>query len=617
MKGPVLLIALLTLAVHPASAQGDIPFTRAIYRPSSAYWRYNFTALAEAGIDAYYGNGGSGLWSEEIYEEKYGRESLEAAANNITYIAGPYYMQVNWDRVKFNYTRAVGPGGVVEVRSPSPIDQAWWDVMVDTPAQIIANLSLHYPIWGIVWDMELYGHDTYKPTYYSFDKPAMRAFANETDRTIPDLPTSERYSWLRGSGLLDEYQAWMSRKAYDMAKRTADRVHSINPNLSLGILYFEDCWYYWAILDAFMTPQAPVTGWNEQSYPGFRLGGDEGIDVYQEMWEDHGLNGRFLPGLASVLPWDVLTHTEMMLRQNGALWLYFGNRYPVERDPAYEAAFKAVEHLFYFNRSYLDPVPLFYLHPGVEARAYRGPDDKATLFLTPFRVKEKGSVPIDVVTDFTILTDSQDLIYIGENLTRKHLANDADRGSLSRDDIPCIISNLAHDDLTRTENLAIIRELENLVSYNRKLDLLDLSGIPERLRAAKDAGEKGQLGLANDILLAAREEAYLEILEEVKPIIERGLKNPRNTTIPLNLLRILSNGERAFRDELPIVGQTHLYSGLGLWASSVAEGIGPLALILALAASLLLKSIPHHSSAATGWSNSAGPRGARGSGRQP
>ncbi len=103
-----------------AGTNKEIPFSRAIYRPSSSYWRYNFTGLGETGIDAYYGNGGNWLWPNEYSEEKYGLESLEASENNITYIAGPYYMQVNWDRIDFNYTRAVGPDEVVEVHTPSP-----------------------------------------------------------------------------------------------------------------------------------------------------------------------------------------------------------------------------------------------------------------------------------------------------------------------------------------------------------------------------------------------------------------------------------------------------------------------------------------------------------------
>ncbi len=77
------------------------------------------------------------------------------------------------------------------------------------------------------------------------------------------------------------------------------------------------------------------------------------------MWKDNGLNGKFLPGLGSIKVWGVLTHTEAMLRQNEAMWLHFGNRYPQHRDLGYELIFKTIEHYFYFNRSDGEPVPIF------------------------------------------------------------------------------------------------------------------------------------------------------------------------------------------------------------------------------------------------------------------
>jgi hypothetical protein len=415
--------------------------------------------------------------------------------------------------------------------------------------------------------MELYGHDTYLPTDYTYDNPALMSFANSTNRTIPDLPSSQRYFWLRDNGILDEYHRWVEAQVHRMARETADKVHAINPDLALGILFFEDAWFYWQILDAFMTPDAPVTGWNEQSYPGFRLGGTEGIDVYQQMWTDHGLNGKFIPGLAALKPWDLFTHTEACLRQNEVLWIYLGNPYPSEYDPGYEVIFGAIESYFYFNRSDLNPIPLAFLNPGIEARAYGGPDDIASLFLTPYRRKEKGAQPVEVVKNFTITTDSEQ-IYMGTNLTKKVIPPNT---VLSVDDIPCVLYGLSPSDLPAMESLAMIEEIGSLLDYSSILGLGDLSPVEVKFTSASELYRTGSYFEARGILLNARKQAYSMLTDEVRPMVERGLKDPRNSEIPLNLLRGLSNADLAFRDGKMVHGETYLFSALRDWTATVHE----------------------------------------------
>jgi len=581
------LLSIMVLGVVMGS--NEVPFTRAIYRPSSNVWRYNFTHLAEVGIDCYYGNGGNWLWPRDLYETKYGLESLEAAANNITYIAGPYYMQLNWDRIDFNYTRAVSHTGVVETHTPSPLDPTWWYLMVEEPALITANLSLHYPIWGMVWDMELYGHDTYVPVDYTYDNPSLSAFANSTNITIPDMNSGQRYFWLQDRGLLDQYHRWLEDGVYEMAKATADKVHAINPDFALGILYFEDAWFYWQILDAFMTPDAPVTGWNEQSYPGFRLGGTEGIDVYQQMWEDHGLNGKFIPALAALKPWDLLTHTEACLRQNEVLWIYLGNAYPSEYDPGYEVILGAIERYLYFNLSDLNPTPIFFLTPGVEARPYAGPGNLTSVFLTPYRVKEKGSQPVEVVKDFTMRTSS-DMLYLGVNLTEKVIPANS---TLTILDIPCLLYGLGAGDLRATEHLAMVEEVQSLLEYCELLGLGPMPEVESDLISAITASGAGSYQDAIEILIDARDRAYAQVMDELGPMIQEGLGNPRSSEIPLNLLRVLSNAEQAFEDGKVVHGETYLFSALRDWSITVPEHIPVLAIFTLIPPALIVRARPN------------------------
>ncbi len=203
----------------------DFAFTRAMYGP------WNMSELGGVSFDAFYNYFD---WTWELYlpgvtEERMGPESVYAAGNNVTYVAGQYYQQPMWSMVTWNYSHAVAPSGVVETYTPSPVDDSWWLHMVEEPALFIANLSLHYPIWGIVWDIELYGHDAFLRKHYSYDNAALREFANATNNTIPDLHPPNRMPWLRNNGLLNEYHDWQEQKAYRLAKGTERKVHAINP----------------------------------------------------------------------------------------------------------------------------------------------------------------------------------------------------------------------------------------------------------------------------------------------------------------------------------------------------------------------------------------------------
>jgi hypothetical protein len=287
------------------------------------------------------------------------------------------------------------------------------------------------------------------------------------------------------------------------------------------------------------------------------------------MWADHGLNGKFIPGLAALKPWDLFTHTEACLRQNEVLWIYLGNPYPSEYDPGYEIIFGAIESYFYFNRSNLNPIPLTFLNPGIEARAYRGPDDIASLFLTPYRRKEKGAQPVEVVKNFTLITEAE-LVYMGTNLTRKVIPPNT---VLSVDDIPCVLYGLSPSGLLAMESLAMIEEIQSLLDYASMLGLGDLTSVEMEFISASELFRTGSYADARDILLNARQQTYSMLTDELRPMVEKGLKDPRNSEIPLNLLRGLSNADLAFRDGKMVHGETYLFSALRDWTATVHESI--------------------------------------------
>ncbi len=347
----------------------------------------------------------------------------------------------------------------------------------------------------------------------------------------------------------------------------------MNPNLALGVLYFEDAWFHWRILQGFMTPDAPVTGWNEQTYAGYKLGGPEGVDTYRERWANHSLNGEFLPGIAAIAPWQQMTEIEKALRDNGHLWVYQQAGYT----PDHQATLGFVNRYFLFNRSGPNPLPMFDLPPGIDARPYRGPEGKVSCLLNTFI---RGTVP---PSGFTIITESTEIEYAGFNLTRRIL--EGPNPTLRAEDFPCILYGLEETALELTRIWAIIEEVDHLIEFYEGLGLGEVVSIKVAVDQATEDFRAGRYGEAGTKANAAREEIIRILEATVWPLLDEGIANPRQSRIPLNLLNLLSSARMHIsKDEVP-TGESYLYEGLKKWYLSVSE---PLCLAFTV---LLLLSI--------------------------
>jgi len=394
-----------------------------------------------------------------------------AAANNVSYVVGLYYQAAPWDRLEFNYTHAVHMSGVVEPYTPSPVDRTWWNKTMFEPAVAIANLSLYYPIWGLVWDIELYGHAAMLRTDYSYDLPAIHAFANASNITVPSLKVNGGYSWLKGKGLLGPYHRWLEETVYQMARRTERAVHSINPRLNLGLLGTEDSWHHWAILRGFNCSTASVTAWGEQCYGGWD---SEAVSFFQNKFREYGLNGKYIPGImpaaSSVSFGKFLWELGSAVRQNGVFWLYQydGDPFTQRGKDWYAKVYGIFDDFVFFKGSDVYPLPEVELLPGAYGCPYLAPNGTVSLFIfthEPDRPFEKELVPFG----FTIRTHAENLTYVGENLSRRVLHGPDP--FLRPEDFPCIVYGLSPEDLVATEAWSLYGELESL------LELFDLAGI--------------------------------------------------------------------------------------------------------------------------------------------
>ena len=144
---------LLLFLVLPIAHGIDLEYFRAMYdqpwnKPSERYW--SFEELGEIGFDAVYAPANA-VTDHASARARWINGSLEADQNGLLYLCGPFYMS---GLPPIEYEHAVDSGGHRDRRRPSPVDEEYWTMVMEDIALAIANLSLHYPISGVVWDTE-------------------------------------------------------------------------------------------------------------------------------------------------------------------------------------------------------------------------------------------------------------------------------------------------------------------------------------------------------------------------------------------------------------------------------------------------------------------------------
>jgi hypothetical protein len=545
------------------------------------YGSWDYPHVSRVGLDADYDKC---CWvcGEEVCLGKLDRNSLLAAASNVTYIVGLKYVKgETHEPMDEDIVCAVNEMGQSIPYAPSPIDETYWDRIVEDAAVAIANLSLYRPIWGVVLDLENYRQesiDPWHPWCYSYDEPALMAFANASGIVIPSLDPGDRRSWLESRGVLEDYISWQEEELRALADETEQKVHAINPNLSLGTLAFADAWTHWSVLEGFSSPLAPVTAWTEKTYGGYRTGGDEGMDSYQKLFAEHGLDGAILPGLweALLTPWDMIVNMEAATRHNGAFWIYQHDEGRGD-DEEYSRAYELFNMYIFFNQSKPDPSPVIQLFPGVEARPYCGPKGCSILLLPD----NLGPVISDGVT---LMTNRTDLVYLGRNLSVLGLAT----ANLSLKQLPCLVYGLTEDDLFATQAWNIILELSAFTEYCEGIGLEEASGCREALDLGLSDYHQGRYREVISRLQETLNGAYATTVDQIMPQVEAGLSSPKDSPIPLTPLIRIGVAKRML-DEGDEGASTYLLAGLKGWLTAIPEpplGIPALALGIFLLARL-------------------------------
>ena len=511
-------------------------FATAMYGP------WEVEELGNFSFDAKYRNSWWIHSGAESVLERFAEESQRAESSNVTYIAGLYYHMPPWDRLEFNYTRLVRYSGEVDRFTPSPVDEVWWRELMHEPAIAVANLSLYYPIWGLVWDIELYNNDVTEREDYSYDLPAIQAFANASGISVPKIPANGGYNWLRQVDMLEDYHEWIYQEVFSMARETERAVHSINPGFALGLLGTVHSWHHWAILQGFNSSTAPVTSWCEYTYGGYRTIGDEGVAHFQELWEEHDLNGRFVPGVRpshefGKFMWDL----GMAARHTGVYWIYQHNGDPFSKisRETYTRMYQIYDEFVFHNGSDVYPLAGFEMLPGTGALPFGGLDGRVSLLL--YTIDE--SVPLG----FDLVTGADEVTYVGKNLTKKRIEVDSGDLSLGADDLPCFVYGLNAGDLAPTEALAYINELGFLLELYSTLDLVQPEYADGLLEQSISLYNEGRFLDVREAILEYRNLTYQHTFDVLMPLVEAGFRNPGESPYPVDILRDIYLAERRYK----------------------------------------------------------------------
>lgn len=567
VKKLLLLLLLSIVLLVPGWSTGRFDHFVAMY---DRFWDYS--ELGDLGFDCVYGNI-QAAQDMDAALRKWENRSIEASASGMEYICGPYYQS---GVAPIEYTRAVNSHGSRDAKAASPVDERYWNYAMEDVGLAIAELSLRCPVSGIVWDIEHYGSDSFEDWDYTYDSRAISLFSNQSGHNIPDLGAGERHDWLRGRGIVEEYEAWQEETVHNLAERTRNRIHAINPNLSLGILGFEDdCWLHLSILRGFSTPEVTVSAWHEDTFwGGYKR---SKIDGNHQDFARLGINGRVIPGFWTyeLDPYQLLFNMEYALRYNGTFWIYQHGRAPwaLGTKDDYREAYRLLkDHICPNEPRFL---PSFYMYPGVEIRPWLVDGGASAIVNSAIGATDMGLA----FSNLELSPMVSDYRYVGEDMSTIVPRNNTI--PLEQDGF---IYGLKPEDLEATRAWGTIHELEDLLTILEELDLEIPVSILESVEDLHMIFEEGRYERAGDKANLSLDEAYLLAFEEIWPMVEAALGNPRNSTIPLIIMNKVNIAKGCMDRGEHGKGRMYLLKALNDWTEIPESQLGGVVFSLGLLA---------------------------------
>jgi len=215
-------------------------------------------------------------------------------------------------------TRFVPPGIKNDVAA---LDPTFWRGITGAYGDLVAKLSLKYPIEGILFDTEHYDGGIMYLQGCGFADVSFKPYLKlrGIDKTVDDLPPGTRYEYLKNHGLLLDYHHYLEECAYEQGRYLAERWRAVNPHLMAGIWPLLDSWFSRGLLRGF-GGAPPALGLSGVEY----YWGSDQSAAMADYFESHNRNLRYMAGfLPSVAytPDQLGDHTAQAIRKVGGYWL--------------------------------------------------------------------------------------------------------------------------------------------------------------------------------------------------------------------------------------------------------------------------------------------------------
>ena len=235
-----------------------------------------------------------------------------------------------------------------------------------------------------------------------------------------------------------------------------------------------------------------------------------------------------------------------------------------------------LDQYVFFGRRNAYSLPEIQLLLGAKGYPHISPNGTVSLSIFTYeqdKPQEKELVPFG----FTIKMNAKTLTYIGENLTKKTVREPDP--FLSPSDLPCIIYGLSPDHLVSTESVSLYPELVSLLQLYQAAGIGQPAYAESLLQTASQYIDSSRYAEARELLLSRRNDTYSYALDATQSLVPEGFEHPRESRIPLSILRSLSQAESLFSHGNPRMGEVALIRG-SEQVAEVGESFLPLVLSL-------------------------------------
>ena len=262
-------------------------------------------------------------------------------------------MQPHLERLGYHNAYVEGPTRFITAgpkEDAAALDPTFWRHLTGAYGEKVAQLSLDYPIEGILFDTEHYAGGIMYLQGCGFADISFAPYLESRgiSSTPEDVPAGTRYAFLKERGLLADYFNYLEEKAYEQGRYLAARWHAVNPHLILGFWVLYDSWFSQGFLRG-LGGAVPVLGLSGVEY----YHGSDQTRSMAEYFEAKNRNLQYMPGFYPPYAYslDQLEyHVAQAIRATGHYWMLSPQKqllqpeYQVALRNAYDRSTRSIAH---------------------------------------------------------------------------------------------------------------------------------------------------------------------------------------------------------------------------------------------------------------------------------